>query len=289
MQDLSHGVRGAAERSRPWVVGLGRAGYLARAVLYLTIGILAGMVAFGQGGKLADGRGALDELSQQPFGVLLLVLMSIGLAGYGVWRGVQAILDPGSEAGAGWGWAKRGAWLMGALLHFGLAAYAFALLVGNGGQDNMDARSGTASALDAGPLGPVIVMGVGLGLLGLGIYEMSCVWRAKLDQQLDLSPLSTQARRRIVLLSRFGIFARSVVFTIAGGFMLIAGVTSDASQAKGFGESLQALQGAPFGKVLLGAVALGLLAFAVYQVVEARYRRVLGSSSSGAIHCWTNH
>jgi len=275
----SAGARTAVHGTSTTVAWLGRAGYAARGVLYLTIGVLAAMVALGQrGGKLADSRGALDELHTQPFGVVLLLLLAVGLAGYGIWRLAQAALDPAHEATGRWALGKRGAWVVEALLHFALAGYALSRLRGDSGsgESDLDAKSGTASALSWEPFGPALVAVLGASLLGIGVYELVCAFRAKLDEQLDLSPLAATTRRRIVQLSRFGIAARGVVFAIAGVFLFIAAVTSDPQQAKGFGDSLQALREAPFGMAILACVALGLVAFGVYQLVEARYRRLAG-------------
>jgi peptidoglycan/LPS O-acetylase OafA/YrhL len=63
--------------------------------------------------------------------------------------------------------------------------------------------------------------------------------------------------------------------------LIAAGVTSDASQAKGFGDALQLVREAPYGQALLAAVALGLIAFGAYQLVEARYRRLFGRAADG--------
>jgi hypothetical protein len=271
---LAQAGRSAVRGTSIGVVWLGRAGYAARGVLYLTIGWLAGLVALGWGGgRLADDKGALDELQLQPFGVVPLVLLTIGLAGFGIWRSVQAVLDPAREAVGRWVVAKRGAWLVEGLLHFVLAAYALSLARGGVSDAGGDAaaRSGAASVL-AWELLAV----AGLSLAALGVYELVCAFRAQLDEQLDLSPLSVKARRRIVRLSRFGIAARGLVFVVAGGFLFFAATTGDAQLAKGFGASLQALLEAPYGRVLLASTALGLGAFGLYQLVEARYRRLAG-------------
>lgn len=276
---MEHAGRSALRGTSTGVVWLGRAGYLARGVLYLTMSWLAALVALRHGGgRLADSRGALDEIHLQPFGGAALVLMTIGLSGYGIWRSAQAVLDPAHEASGRWAMAKRGAWLVGALLHFALAGYALSRVRGHapGGGADMDARSGAASALSWEPFGQWLLALVGISLLALGVYELVCAFRAQLDEQLDLSPLSAKARRRIVQLSRFGVAARGVVFGVAGGFLLFAAATSDPQQAKGFAGSLRTLREAPFGRVLLGSIALGLAAFGVYQLVEARYRRFSG-------------
>jgi Domain of Unknown Function (DUF1206) len=80
-----------------------------------------------------------------------------------------------------------------------------------------------------------------------------------------------------VRLGRLGIAARGIVFGIIGLFLIQAAKQSDASQAKGFGEALASLEQQPFGPWVLGLVALGLIAYGIYSVVEARYRRILPS------------
>ncbi len=272
---VAHGARRMVHRNREWIVWMGRAGYVARGVLYLTIGVLAAMVAAGKGGKLADSKGALDELYRQPAGLALLVVMSIGLLGYGLWCSIQAVLDPAHEAPGRKGLLKRAGRVISALIHFGLAAYAFSKLNGSGGGGEMDARGGTAKLLAWEPFGAPIVAAVGVFLAGFGVREVLKGWRAKLDEQLDLSSLSSSARRRVVTIARLGIAARGVVFAIAGGFLVVAAVKNDPDRARGFAESLQALREAPFGKPLLAVVAIGLIAFAIYQLVEARHRRLL--------------
>ena len=94
-----HHARRAGREARPWVRPLARAGYAAKGVLYITIGILAAMAAFGGGGDGATtgSKGAIRAIQEQPFGQVLLVLLTVGLAGYALWRFVQAILDPEGE------------------------------------------------------------------------------------------------------------------------------------------------------------------------------------------------
>jgi len=71
---------------------------------------------------------------------------------------------------------------------------------------------------------------------------------------------------------RFGLAARGAVFLLIGFFLGRAAARHDPQQAAGVRESLLALAG--FGRWALGAVALGLIAYGVYQLVEARYRRI---------------
>lgn len=270
-RQLRHVVRQHG-RSFEW---LARAGYATRAFLYFTIGGLAALAAFGYGGDTTDSKGALLELYRQPFGQALLVLAAIGLFGFALFRGYQALLDPERD-GRGWRVARRVGWGGIALLHGALGAFALELATGNTDGASADqTRGATASLLSWAPLGPWLVAAVGATVIGVSFHELWCAWRSKLDEQLDLSPLARTPRRWVVRLSRFGIAARAVVGVIAGVFLLLAAVDSNPARAKGFADSLASVREAPFGGFLFTVVAVGLLAFAFYELVEARYRRVV--------------
>jgi hypothetical protein len=73
---------------------------------------------------------------------------------------------------------------------------------------------------------------------------------------------------------RIGMAARGVVFVMLGFFVLQAALHVDPKQAKGLDGALATLAAQPFGPWLLGAVALGLVAFGAYSVLCARGIRV---------------
>jgi hypothetical protein len=65
-----------------------------------------------------------------------------------------------------------------------------------------------------------------------------------------------------------------VVLGIIGYFLVQAGLTASASQAKGTGGALREIASASYGSILLGLVAIGFIAYAVYMFASARYRDV---------------
>lgn len=265
-----------AERHSRSLGWLARAGYVTRAFLHFIIGGLAALAAFGYGGGTTDSKGAIAELYRQPFGQALLVLAAIGLFGYAAFQLQQALLD--HETARQGVFVRIGA-AFGALIHFGLGIHAVGLIRGTARPTSGDAetRSTTAQVLAWAPVGPWLVAGVGITLVIVSGFQLWCAWRAKLDEQLDLSSLGRGSRRWVVAMSRVGIASRAMVGLIAGSFLLIAAVTSDPQQAKGFGESLALVRQAPLGGVLFALVALGLTAYGFYQLIEARYRRVAGA------------
>ena len=73
---------------------------------------------------------------------------------------------------------------------------------------------------------------------------------------------------------RFGLIARGVVFLIIGGFLIVAAWRFSSGDVVGLQGALQTLQQQPYGWILLAVVALGLCAFGIYSLIEARYRRI---------------
>lgn len=262
-----------------WVEALARAGYATRGALYVIVGGLAATAAFGYGGETTDTKGALLELYRQPFGELLLGLAAVGLAGYAAFLACRAAVDPEREARGRTGPFKRGWWAVMALVHAGLATWAASMLVGSssGAPASDDQTRGlTAMVLAWRPLGPWLVGGVGVGFMVGAGRDFYCAFRAKLDEMLDLSRLGRSARRWAIRASRFGIAARACVSLMVGVFLIVAALRSNPNEAKGFADSLGALRAMPFGAYLFAAVSLGLVAFGVYELIEARYRRILG-------------
>jgi hypothetical protein len=71
-----------------------------------------------------------------------------------------------------------------------------------------------------------------------------------------------------------GLPARMVVFTLIGIFVVKAAHDYNPSEAIGLDGALQKLASQSYGSWLLGIVAAGLLAYAVFCFFEARYREV---------------
>ena len=94
-----------------WVERAGRAGYVAKGVIYGLIGLVAIQVPLGLEEEPEDRQGALRMVGQQPFGELLLLVLAAGLAGYALWRLAQALFDTEDDGTDPKGLAKRASYL----------------------------------------------------------------------------------------------------------------------------------------------------------------------------------
>ena len=141
-------AKAGGRRARPWLERLARLGFLAKGLVYATVGALALQAAFGVGGQTTDTQGAVAILARAPFGRVLLVVLSVGLVAYGLWRFVQAGTNPGGRSGAK-GVVARAGFVASGTIHFALAATAVGLLVGSSGGGGNTEQSLTAGLLAA--------------------------------------------------------------------------------------------------------------------------------------------
>ena len=255
----------------PWIERLARVGFAAKAVLYTVVGVLALRAAMGAGGRTTGSKGALATLLDQRFGAVILVVVAAGLFGYAAWRIAEAILDPEHRGHDAKGLAVRSSFAARGIFHAALGVQAIRLAMGSGGGGDQATEEWTARVLDA-PFGGWLVVGAGLSVAGYGLYQLYRAWAAKLSKQLDLSRLSREAGSWLIKVCRVGIGARGVVFAVVGAYLVRAGVAHNANQAATTGEALSVIGRQPFGEWLLAGVAVGLIAYGAYEVVQARYR-----------------
>jgi hypothetical protein len=93
-------------------------------------------------------------------------------------------------------------------------------------------------------------------------------------KQLMTSQMSARTRQAVRRLGMVGTTARGLVFALAGVLVIDAAITYDPAKAGGLDKALHTLRNQPFGEFLLILAALGLIAFGIYGLAEARWRRV---------------
>ena len=256
---------------------LARFGYVAKGFVYGAIGILALLAAFSVGGGKTTGTtGALHSIANQPFGQILLLLIAIGLVGYVIWRFIEAIKDPEDKGNDAKGIVSRLGYAMSGFAYAGVAFNAALLAFGSSGGSSGGSSSKqdwTAKVMQQ-PFGRWLVGIGGAIIIGIGVWRIYQAYKIKFRKKLNLSELSSQQKNWLVNISRFGIAARGVVFIMLGFFVLQAARNYDPQKVKGLDGALLTLTQQPYGKLLLALMALGLMAYAVYLLVQARYRQI---------------
>lgn len=266
-----HAGRAAAHGD--WVERAGRVGLVAKGVSYGIIGVLAIQMALGQGGQAADRQGVLRHLASESWGGAALVALAVGFAAYALWRFADAVFDRQREGDDAGGLAKRAKSFGIGVIYTASAAAAAALVrstsAGTGGSEQEE----TARVLEW-PAGRWIVLAVAIGFVADGLYNVYNGVTEKFRERLIDGRMHGAVRTWAVRSGVVGHVARGVVFTIIGVFLGKAAIEYDPDEAVGIDGALLKLVEQPYGKVLLGLVAAGLIAYAIYCLVEARYRRI---------------
>jgi Domain of Unknown Function (DUF1206) len=249
---------------------LARAGLVARGVVYLVIGVLALKLALGDGGKATNQTGALKTIADQSFGEALLVLLAIGLAGYALWRLLRAAVGHGAEQRDS---ASDRIAALASGIGYGILCITAIKILTDSGAGSGTPKQPTGGVLDW-PAGTVLVAVAGAILIGVAAYQAYKGLAKKFLEDAKTGEMSEGVRKGYTALGVFGHVARAVVFALIGYGLIKAAIDYNPKEAIGLDGALRELADASYGPVLLGIVAAGLAGFALYSIVDSRYRKV---------------
>lgn len=244
-----------------WIPPVARLGYAAKGVVYMLVGGLALAAARGPG-QVEGSRGALAELLDARYGTWLVALVALGLAGHVVWRLIQATLDPEHP-----GEKRLGArlfYLLSGLIYGALGLYAARLAAGDS-----DSSTTQPLALVLGwPGGQFWLYAIAALITGYGAYQVYKAFAKNIARKMGIP---AQTHGGVVLLGRFGTAARGIVLMIVGWLVFSAsrGYSAQATEA-GTADALQTIE----PSWLLGVIALGFVAYGIFQIAKALYRRI---------------
>jgi hypothetical protein len=257
----------------PWMERARAVGFVAKGVVYAVIGIYALLLALGKGGGFLDVKDAPRAVQHQPYGDVLLVALAIGLACHALYRFVEAIVGrPAKSAMKRLG--KRVASFSGGAVSAFLSVTAFQHLAGRS-----HANGSWIQRVLRWDGGDWVVLAVGVGFLVAGGHQ---IYRAVTDRyrkHIHTHELPAGARTWVLRICRFGVAARGGVLLVVGyllvraGMLLRDGHAIDTRRASGTGAALRTIMKQPWGTWLLGVAAAGLIAYALYMCVTAKYRR----------------
>lgn len=251
---------------------LARIGLIAYGVVHLLVAWLALQLAWGGGsGESADQAGALATLAEQPLGRPLLWLLAVGLVALAAWQAAEVLRWRSRLSSSGD--ARKKAVektvkaVAKAVLYAALAVLAVRTATGSGGSGGQQQAAGVFGW----PAGRWLVGLIGLAIVGVGVYLVHKGVSKRFLQEVDLGSAPPRTTRLVTRLGQAGFPAKGVALGVVGGLLVYAAVTFDPARATGLDGALRTILDAPFGRVLLTLVAVGIAAFGAYCFVRARY------------------
>ena len=276
---------GQLARQHPGFVKMGRAGWLAKGIVYLFAGVLALMVASkasgwsdassDTGNQEASPTGALKTIAHATGGPLLMWLLAIGMLIYAAWRLVSAAMSGGTDAEA---WAKRIGFVVSAIIYTTFAITAISLASSSpsadaGANGNSKVTSITAKIMEHSG-GRWLIGIVGLIVIGAALYRVKKGVQQDVNDELDLSGMSAERLRWTERFGRIGEIGRGVGIGLVGFFLLRAAMTYDANEATGLDGALRRLAENSWGVLVIVLVGLGFAAYGLFCTTTFTHRRL---------------
>lgn len=245
---------------------LAKAGFAARGVVY----IMFGWLALSARSSAKQGKnGVFDAIHDMPMGDVLLGLTALGLVAYGIYRLTCAFLDIERKGTEPKGMFGRAAQFLSGVVHLSLA-YTATQFIGGGlnepvANDGETTRYATRTLLDT-ELGDTGLWAMALGFIAAGLWQG---YRAVKRKHMKL--MAADAPHYTEIIGRIGVATRGLVFAVIGYSFVRAAETDSAEQVKGMGDAVASLSETGG---LYTFVAVGLILFGVFSLIQARYRIV---------------
>ena len=252
-----------------WTVPVMRAGYAGRGLTYLVIAGFS-LWAVLHGGQAQGPSSALASLEATAGGSLALLLIFLGLLAYAIWRVMAAALDLDAHGSEAKGLVARVAMVITGLIHLSLGIAALTLLVSSGGTEGESRLREWVGTVMGWPGGRWLVGLGGLAILAAGAKYVAEGWTASFERYLAASGFTSRWRTAL----RVGVAAHGVAIAVIGVLFLTAAWQADPSEAGGLAGAFDWLSDRPYGRALVAALCLGLLGFALFCFVNARWRIV---------------
>ncbi|HWC33282.1 MAG TPA: DUF1206 domain-containing protein [Mycobacteriales bacterium] len=252
------------------VAGAARFGLAARGCFYLLLaGLVVNLAAEGNRGPQADAKGALETVTRNPGGEAAVVAVAVGFLIFGGTRLWSAWDDRRSSP-----WRRTTTALQGAF-YVALSWIPASYVLGNHQTGSNKSQHRVAGDLLRLPAGRELVAALGVIVIGVCANQVRTALTHEYADGMDTKRAPAWVGWLVRSAAVIGIPARALVFVPLGVSLIVAAVQSDPSHAKGLDQLLAKLSGEWWGVVLLVVAACGLVVFATYSFLEARYRRVL--------------
>lgn len=260
-----------AARSK-WLERLTRIGLVGYGVTHLIVGWIALQLAFGKARAEGDQSGAFKTLATQPVGKWLLILVTIGLVAMAVWQALEAAVGHIEERGRT-RTLERIASVGKAAFYAYLAYKAVAVLQGSSASSGDQQQQKTSTMMDSTG-GRLLVGLIGVAIIAIGVGIIWYGATKRFEKHLRNGTMTPELRKSARALGMVGYLAKGAVYGVLGLLVLIAAINFDPGKSRGLDEALRTLAEQPAGDIVLIGVALGIAAYGVFCLFQAKYRKI---------------
>ncbi len=248
-----------------------RTGLLAKAVLYLAIGVITALAAYNIGGFKAGSFTLMNFLAETLHGRILLILWALALSGYVFWRVYESIEDNRGFGKSVGGIAERIGFGFGGLV-YGFLLVSALIIACNPNSSSWFSDTDVKGFMQTN-LGKIIICGIALGMLGATLNEFYIALTLKFRKTIAIERLNSVNQSVFTLFGVLGYASRGITLGIAS-FLLWDSAFTTRSVGDTSKEAAFSVMEYLFGNKTLGVIAIGFIIYALYVFVEVRYRKI---------------
>lgn len=250
------------------LTGLARVGLIAYGIVNALLAWVAVNIAWSTAEQSGDESGALGTLADDPIGRGLLWVIAVGLIALAVWQFTEGIWGYRNEDGAKKVRHRVTAAVKGGFF-LALAISALGFAAGGGSSDSAQQQEGTSGVLGL-PFGQILVVVAGLIVIGVGVGHVIAGVKKKFMKHINKG-MPAAMRSAVRKVGVAGYIAHGIALALVGAILGYAAITFDPEKSTGLDGALRLIVTAPFGRILLTSVAVGFLAYGLFQFARARY------------------
>lgn len=247
-----------ANQSRPFRL-LVAIGLVAYGVVHLLVAGIALQLAWGGSRQNADQLGALQELADKPFGLVLLWVVIVGLFALVLWKVVTTASGYIYENNKRKRAMKRAAAAGMAVVYAALAVSAIRIATGSGSSGSDQKSQGLTASLLSNTFGQVLLVIIAAAIVVAGAFDIRKGLAKKFKNDLDGG-----VSQGMVKFGQVGYAAKGVALCIVGALFGWAALSHDSSKAGGLDDAFRTVRDQPFGSILLTLMALGFVCFGIF-------------------------
>jgi len=257
-----------------WIEYYARFGYGAKGVIYGSAGLLALLESLDLSrGETVGSEGALRTIGAQPLGRAMLVVLSISLMGYVVWRFIQAVLDPEHSSKDASDMLRRFSYACSGLAYAGVALTAVKILTAGSSEEGKTTQERVVDLMRM-PYGQWLVGAGGLTIFGIGCYYFYRAIKADFRKRFNRHHMSDAAKTWANVAGRVGIAARGFVYAVIGIFGMRSAWSFDPSLIKTTEDAMAVFNDNPTDEWILATLGVGFIAYGIHMGFQAVFRSI---------------
>jgi uncharacterized membrane protein YiaA len=259
-------VSAVAHKSLPT---LARAGLIAKGFVYLLLGVIVLMntIEISHEKSAADKTGVFQTLHDNFAGKWLIPIIALGLLCYSLWRFTEAIKLIKEKENI----KKAIRYFFSGTVYI-LVCYTAVQLMINTFTKNGDNEQKLAQQALTKPFGQWLLGIAAVVLAAIGVYQAVYGLSEKYRKHVQELSLHATSSKVLLLSGKTGYVSRGVVWITMAWLMLKAAFSGSSKEAGDTSKVFQFMESS-WGSPVLSVVALGLIAYGIFNGVRAKYER----------------